>query len=286
MSAEVISESRYFCLDPVYRKGLKRDDDDDDHDGGGGGVYDIDSDDDDDDDDGDSSTCKESSTAMPDSEALNPHSRGVKHQPIHDLESFFWVLCWLCIYRDGPAHERSNWGVSNDSATKLQQALADVFETTDLLTVAEAKRGLMKSEALFETTLLKNFTDFCAPLRREVRKLYRTLGRTYVKSKRLEEYPVDSLYKKFLRIFDAAQKRSAIVKCNTTNTDYIAHEEAETHRRETQLEIWATPSSDKKRKHTEDEDQASRSTPTDHLVDASDVFPPRKTRRPNHPSAP
>ncbi|KZV64166.1 hypothetical protein PENSPDRAFT_186877 [Peniophora sp. CONT] len=25
----------------------------------------------------------------------------------HDLESFFWVLLWLCIYRGGPARERT-----------------------------------------------------------------------------------------------------------------------------------------------------------------------------------
>lgn len=282
MSAEVISKSRYFSLDPVYRKGLKRDNDDnDDNDSG---VYDIDSDDND--NHGDSSTSKGSSTTMPDSQALNQRSRGVKHQPIHDLESFFWVLCWLFVYRDGPPHARSNWGASNGSATKLQQALVDVFETTDLLKVAEAKRGLVKNEALFETTLLKNFTDFCAPLRREIRTLYTVLGRAYKNSKRLKEYPVESLYRKFLRLFDAAQKRSVIVKHNTTNADYIAHEEAETHRRETQLEIWATTSSDKKRKYTEDEEQASRSTPADHPVDAPDVFPPRKTRRPNHPSGP
>jgi len=29
-----------------------------------------------------------------------------KHLFMHDLESFFWVLFWICIYCNGPNEER------------------------------------------------------------------------------------------------------------------------------------------------------------------------------------
>lgn len=31
---------------------------------------------------------------------------GEQHTFMHDLESFFWVLFWICIHRDGPGHNR------------------------------------------------------------------------------------------------------------------------------------------------------------------------------------
>jgi len=31
---------------------------------------------------------------------------GENHSFMHDLESFFWVLFWICIYYDGPDRSR------------------------------------------------------------------------------------------------------------------------------------------------------------------------------------
>lgn len=212
-------------------------------------------------------------------------SGGVKHQPIHDLESFFWVLCWLCIFREGPAHKRENWGDNDQERQAARENAINVFELTELTKIATMKRRLILQHVNFMTMLSQIFTPFCSPLRYEVGLLYQALRRTYKHSRDAMEkaYPVDTLYDQFLEILDGAQTRPEILNHDTSDPVYLPQEAAETHRREHQLEIWATPLPDKKRRHPEDDGKAAY-TSAYRTLDAPDGSPARKTRRSNHQS--
>ncbi|KAK0719840.1 hypothetical protein B0H67DRAFT_484812, partial [Lasiosphaeris hirsuta] len=76
---------------------------------------------------------------------------GEQHAFMHDLESFFWVLFWICIHCDGPEESRvvdefDQWN----------------FISTDLL--AKEKRGQVSHEGDFIRAAEKSFTPYYQPL--------------------------------------------------------------------------------------------------------------------------
>ena len=49
---------------------------------------------------------------------------GEKHSFMHDLESFFWVLFWICIHYNGPGGEKmvtefERWNYENTTELKF-----------------------------------------------------------------------------------------------------------------------------------------------------------------------
>lgn len=81
------------------------------------------------------------------------------HSFMHDLESFFWVLFWICICYKGPGEERKpirkfekwNYGTAEE--------------------VARLKFILVASPKFFKTELGQYTTDYCRPLIPLVTKL-------------------------------------------------------------------------------------------------------------------
>ncbi|SRR6266498_1283888 len=72
---------------------------------------------------------------------------GEKHSFVHDLESFFWVLFWICVHYNGPgedagATEFKCWNYEN--TTKL----------------AELKSGLVGSERHFLNPITSSFRPY------------------------------------------------------------------------------------------------------------------------------
>ncbi|KMU88425.1 hypothetical protein CIHG_06225 [Coccidioides immitis H538.4] len=87
---------------------------------------------------------------------------GEKHSFMHDLESFFWVLFWICIHYEGPGRARhvedfEQWNYMN---------------TRDL---AGAKKGVISDESDFLTTMDDYFTPYYQPLSRWVNRLRRVV---------------------------------------------------------------------------------------------------------------
>ena len=76
---------------------------------------------------------------------------GEEHNFMHDLESFFWVLFWLCMHWDGPGRKRS----------KTEYELWN-YEPTKKL--AEIKKGKVDEEDKFNKEVNDNFTTPCQPL--------------------------------------------------------------------------------------------------------------------------
>ncbi|EKV06646.1 hypothetical protein PDIG_76560 [Penicillium digitatum PHI26] len=83
---------------------------------------------------------------------------GEKHSFMHDLESFFWVVFWICIHYKGPGNGRvvprfDDWN----------------FVDTEVL--ADLKKGAISDEADFVKTANEHFTEYYKPLIRCVNKL-------------------------------------------------------------------------------------------------------------------
>ena len=76
---------------------------------------------------------------------------GEQHSFMHDLESFFWVLFWICIHCIGPYEAR----------VILQFDEWNYMDTEEL---AKQKLDTVAKESIFIKTITDNFTPFYAPL--------------------------------------------------------------------------------------------------------------------------
>ena len=70
---------------------------------------------------------------------------------MHDLESFFWVLFWICIHYNGP-----------DQSRVVQEF--DKWNTVKMKELAKLKLGTVAKEAIFMETITDNFTAYYAPM--------------------------------------------------------------------------------------------------------------------------
>ena len=70
---------------------------------------------------------------------------GEQHSFMHDLESFFWVLFWICIHCKGPGESRV-----------VQQF--DKWNYVDTEELAKLKLGTVAKESIFMKTITDNFT--------------------------------------------------------------------------------------------------------------------------------
>ncbi|KAH7303034.1 hypothetical protein B0I35DRAFT_365665 [Stachybotrys elegans] len=76
---------------------------------------------------------------------------GEQHSFMHDLESFFWVLFWICIHYNGPDEGR----------------IVPRFEKwnyVDTEELAGMKLGVVAKEAIFMKTIVDHFTPYYEPL--------------------------------------------------------------------------------------------------------------------------
>jgi len=74
-----------------------------------------------------------------------------KHSFMHDLESFFWVLFWICIHYNGPEGERV-----------VPQF--DKWNYVDTEELAKLKLGTVSDEVIFNKTTTEHFTEYYKPL--------------------------------------------------------------------------------------------------------------------------
>lgn len=87
---------------------------------------------------------------------------GEKHSFWHDLESFFWVLFWICIHYNGPNEE-------------VGPTDFDCWNYDDDQKLANSKKGIVDDESDFEGTVNKYFTPFYEPLIPWVKALLRVV---------------------------------------------------------------------------------------------------------------
>jgi len=76
---------------------------------------------------------------------------GEQHSFMHDLESFFWVLFWICIHCDGPGEGKV-------------VAEFDKWNYADTEELAQLKKGQVSHEGDFIRAAEKNFTPYYRPM--------------------------------------------------------------------------------------------------------------------------
>ena len=89
--------------------------------------------------------------------AGNPHSF------MHDLESFFWVLLWICIHYTGPGKELHDVADFKDWN----------YESTAKL--ANSKKGLVSEEKDFDEMMSVSVTGYCKDLVPCVKELWKII---------------------------------------------------------------------------------------------------------------
>ena len=77
---------------------------------------------------------------------------------MHDLESFFWVLFWICIHYDGP------------SVSRVVREF-EKWNYVDMEELANLKKGTVAHEGDFVRMVDEHFTEFYKPLAPWVNRL-------------------------------------------------------------------------------------------------------------------
>ncbi len=85
---------------------------------------------------------------------------GEPHSFMHDLESFFWVLFWICIHYNGP----------NESRVVPRFEKWNYVDTEEL---ASSKKGVIDDEGDFLKIMEEHFTSSCQTLTSWVNRLRR-----------------------------------------------------------------------------------------------------------------
>ncbi|KAI0736626.1 hypothetical protein C8Q72DRAFT_948146 [Fomitopsis betulina] len=102
------------------------------------------------------------------------------HDFIHDLESFCWVLVWICLTRDGPARRRPAL-YSTEQATNAAELCKQVrllFESEPDM-VALAKRDIMWEASGGDFPIVDHVSEFYSPLRRLITDFLKILVEAY-----------------------------------------------------------------------------------------------------------
>ncbi|KAI0827237.1 hypothetical protein F5Y06DRAFT_236644 [Hypoxylon sp. FL0890] len=87
---------------------------------------------------------------------------GDQHTFVHDLESFFWVLFWICIHYDGPGKGKV--------VPKF-----DKWNYVDMDELGKLKLGTVTREEVFIKTITQYFTQYYKPLIPWVNRLRRVV---------------------------------------------------------------------------------------------------------------
>lgn len=121
---------------------------------------------------------------------------GEEHSFMHDLESFFWVLFWVCIHCTGPGGQR-----------RLSKFQARNFKITENL--AKIKTGSVLEEDKFRKEVEGNVTTYCKPLIpciEELRKVVFPKGKQWLKEDRQLYSRMKSILQHTLDTLEATQQ--------------------------------------------------------------------------------
>lgn len=125
---------------------------------------------------------------------------GEKHTFMHDLESFFWVLFWICIHYDGP----------NKKGRVVPKF--DEWNYADTEILGDLKKGIVTDERDFLKTVDKYFTPYYKPLRSSVNNLREVM---FPKGQRRVKQDV-RVFSRMKTILQSAQLDPAVIGSEST----------------------------------------------------------------------
>ncbi|KAI0924833.1 hypothetical protein AcW2_010357 [Taiwanofungus camphoratus] len=151
-----------------------------------------------------------------------------KHDFIHDLESFFWVLVWLCMSRSGPARRREELITPNFKDDEFCKTFKQLFEGSDDVLVL-MKSLVLKHGGDFDSVVIVHVTDWCEPLLPLLEKFYDILAKAYADEKRNFDVEIyEAVINAFQTMEDELEKRPA--DAEKEYAELREHEEARRHR--------------------------------------------------------
>jgi Fungal protein kinase len=118
---------------------------------------------------------------------------GEKHNFMHDLESFFWVLFWICIHYAGP----------NGESRVVKRF--DKWNYADTEELAEIKKGVVVHEKDFIKMVTENFTRYYQPLIPWVNRLRKVVfpnGERWEKEDRMLYSQIKEVLQKAMQDFN------------------------------------------------------------------------------------
>lgn len=101
-----------------------------------------------------------------------------RHEPIHDLEAFFWILCWLCISYSGPGR-RVVLKQESPEDIRLRNIIKKLFDGAHPGHNAEAKRNIITGDAVFQRNILDHIQPYFSPIHGTIVDLYLLLKKAY-----------------------------------------------------------------------------------------------------------
>ncbi len=121
---------------------------------------------------------------------------GERHTFMHDLESFFWVLFWICVHYNGP----------NEKGRVVPRF--DKWNSVDMKELAELKKGTVADEGDFIATAEENFTPYFKNLTLLVNRLRKEVFPDGGRRKKEDR----ELYSRMKEILQEAQKDLKVAK--------------------------------------------------------------------------
>ncbi|KAF5376752.1 hypothetical protein D9615_007829 [Tricholomella constricta] len=114
-----------------------------------------------------------------DADAGDSEEEEFRHNSVHDLESFLWVLVHICLTRKGPGINMVRDELTSDTGPwQLRDIIRNYFDA-DEHTLKEKKRGLFQTPKTFETNIIAYFHPYFDSLKPLVRKWWARLCLAY-----------------------------------------------------------------------------------------------------------
>ncbi|KAA1475872.1 hypothetical protein DENSPDRAFT_853289 [Dentipellis sp. KUC8613] len=164
---------------------------------------------------------------------------GIKHDAIHDLESFFWVLCWICLTREGPGRSRETWSDSPAQTNAMKAVIKDVYEKGDPAALANEKLKLLGSAGNWTNIIWRSTAPYFHPLSRYLFRLRQLLWETYASR------DFDRIHEDFLAILTEAEASDVIQTWHGLHPEYQGMEVAEKMRRNAELRLFESPQAER-----------------------------------------
>ena len=124
------------------------------------------------------------------------------HDAVHDIESLFGVLVYICLVREGlgVGMLRRDLLKNDAEGDRLEALLHSYFDSPDHRYIRDYKRGFFDDRTLMGTNILANFDDYFKPLKNMMDKWWCVLVLAY-KYRKFKYY---TIHDQVIHILDEA----------------------------------------------------------------------------------
>ena len=103
------------------------------------------------------------------------------HDAIHDIESLFWVITYICLIREGPGKNMLRKELQNDDpeSKDLQGVIYRYFDISDSHLIFANKQALFDNHNQMDNDILLQFHPYFEPLKRMMIQWWRVMILAY-----------------------------------------------------------------------------------------------------------